>query len=233
MELRVRPAQVAEVESLALSNGWFRRPINASLPQPTGTWRWRALLRFSHEEPLGHADRTTLDLHWRLAQHQNQVGFDSDQAYARSVPVQAIGDSVRPLCLADTFVHIAQHDRKEALPTLRHLVGVVRLVDTVGEDKTRQLAESHRNVALALITDARIAPALADLINTTDQRTRKLADDAWAGCLSLELSLQIRRELIGSTAIAPAPRIVARPLRPPPGQPGARGQSTLPCRCGS
>ena len=115
----------------------------------------------------------------------------------RSVPMPAVGPTVRTLCLDDTFVHIAQHGRKEAWPTLRHLVDVVRLVDVSGPERTRSLASAHRNVALALLTAAHIAPWLENLAERADHRTRALADEAWQDCLSLEFPLSTRRALNG------------------------------------
>ncbi len=200
IDLWVRPQQAGQVELLARAQGWHRRPRAAGLPEPADTWRWRTMVRWAHEQPLDHPDRATLDLHWRLSEHQGELGFDFDEAYERSVPVPAVGPSVRSLRLDDAFVHIAQHGRKEAWSTLRHLVDVVQLVDACGPDMTRELARTHRNVALALLTASRIAPWLDELADTADSRTRALAAEAWENCLSLEYPLQIRSALTGGDA---------------------------------
>jgi hypothetical protein len=201
IDLWVRPGEAAEVELLARANGWHRRPIASRLPQPADTWRWRTLMRFAHEQPLDHPDRATLDLHWRLAEHQDELGFDFDHAYRRSIAVPAIGPSARTLCLEDAFVHIAQHGRKEAWSTLRHLLDVVRLVEACGRDTTRQLVRNHRNVALAVLTASHIDPSLHELADAADRHTRALADEAWRGCLSLEFPRQIRRAITGRDAL--------------------------------
>jgi len=200
IDLWVRPHQAGEVELLARAHGWHRRQRADRLPEPADTWRWRTMVRWAHEEALDHPDRATLDLHWRLAERQAELGFDFDEAFERSVPVPAVGPSVRTLCLDDTFVHIAQHGRKEAWSTLRHLVDVVQLVDTRGPDMTRELTRAHRNVALAVLTASRIAPWLETLADSADSRTRSLAGEAWENCLSLEYPLNIRSALTGSDA---------------------------------
>ncbi len=197
IDLWVRPEDAGTVELLAREHGWHRRAIAERLPQPGDTWRWRTLISIANEHALDHPDRTTLDLHWRLAEHQGELGFDFDEAYERSVPLPSVGPTVRTLCLEDTFVHIAQHGRKEAWPTLRHLVDVVRLVHIAGPDRTRSLSSAHRNVALALRTAAHIAPWLQELADGADQRTGALADEAWRGCMSLEFPLSTRRALNG------------------------------------
>jgi hypothetical protein len=201
IDLWVRPEQAAEVEILARSHGWHRRPAAERLPEPGDGWRWRTLVHIAHEQPLDHPERATLDLHWRLAEHQGELGFDFDAAYQRSIPMPSVGPNVRTLCLDDTFVHIAQHGRKEAWPTLRHLVDVVRLVEMCGPGTTRLLARTHRNVALAVLAASHLDPSLADLADTADRHTRALADEAWHGCLSLEYPLHIRRALTGRDAL--------------------------------
>ena len=193
IDVWVRERQVAEAEAVARAHGWRRRPIAERLPEPGDTWRWRTLLRFAHEEALDHPERATLDLHWRLAERQGELGFDFDDAYSRSAPVPAVGPTVRTLCLEDTFVHVAQHGRKEAWSTLRHLVDVVRLVDACGAEVSRDLARTHRNVGLAVLTATNIDSSLADLAEPAAQRIRSLAGEAWEGCLSLEFPQQIRR----------------------------------------
>ena len=199
VDVWVRAGQVAEAEAVALANGWRRRPIADGLPEPGNSRRWRTMLRFGHEEALDHPERCTLDLHWRLAQYQGELGFDFDEAFDRSVPAPAAGPTVRTLCLEDTFIHIAQHGRKEAWPTLRHCVDVVRLVDVVGRGSSRDLAAAHRNVALAMLVAAQLDPSLTELVDETP-RLRALAQEAWHGCLSLAYPRQIRRSLTGAQA---------------------------------
>jgi hypothetical protein len=200
IDLWVRAEDVGKVESIARSAGWRRRPIAARLPEPDSSWRWRTLLRFAHEQALDHPERATLDLHWRLAECQAELGFDFDDAYERSIPMPAAGPSVRTLSLEDTFVHIAQHGRKEAWATLRHLVDVIRLVDVFGPDRSRELSRKHQNVALAILTAANLEPSLAELAGAANERTQSLAEEAWKGCLSLEFPQQIRRSLTGQQA---------------------------------
>ncbi len=197
IDLWVRAEDVGKVESIARSAGWRRRPIAARLPRPDDSWRWRTVLRFAHEEALDHPQRATLDLHWRLAERQAELGFDFDEAYQRSLPAPSTGPTVRTLNLEDTFVHIAQHGRKEAWATLRHLVDVVRLVDVLGPDISRELSREHHNVALAVLTAAHLNSSLAELADHANKRARTLAEEAWEGCLSLEFPQQIRRSLTG------------------------------------
>ena len=204
-----------------------RRPIADRLPEPGDTWRWRTMLRFAHEEALDHPERATLDLHWRLAERQGELGFDFDDAYSRSVPVPAVGPTVRTLCIEDTFVHIAQHGRKEAWSTLRHLVDVVRLVDACGPEVSRDLARTHRNVALAMLTAAHVDPSLSDLAAPATKHIRSLASEAWEGCLSLEFPQQIRRAQSGASG-PPDPaavRVLVGPVFPRLADAGGVGRS--------
>ena len=200
IDVWVRPEQVGEVELLLRDHGWHRQPMAERLPQPGDTWRWSTFVRLANEQPLSHPDRTMLDLHWRLAVHQHELGFDFDSAHQRSIWVPSVGPTVRTLCLDDTFVHIAQHGRKDAWPTLRHLLDVVRLVDACELEHTRDLVRTHRNVALAVQVAAHVAPWLEDSTGDADDRVRKLADEAWRNCLSLEFPLPARRELTASRA---------------------------------
>jgi hypothetical protein len=200
IDVWVRPEQTTAAEMVARNHGWHWRPHAEPLPEPAGGWRWRTMIYIANERPLDHPDRATLDLHWRLAAHQGELGFDFDTAQERSIVVPAVGASVRTLCLEDTFVHIAQHGRKEAWSTLRHLVDVVQLVDACGPDVTRQLAGTHRNVALALLVASRIAPRLEELADGADSRTRRLAAEAWGNCLSLAYPLRVRIALSGREA---------------------------------
>lgn len=200
IDVWVREEQVGDAEAVALANGWRRRAIAARLPPPSDTWRWQTLLRFAQEEALDHPERATLDLHWRLAGYQPELGFGFEEAYARSVPVPAAGPTVRTLWLEDTFVHVAQHGRKEAWPTLRHLVDVVHLVGAYGPERSRDLACRHQNVAVAILTAAHLDPSLTELVGSAHAKVRALAQEAWHGCLSLEYPQQIRRALTGGPA---------------------------------
>jgi hypothetical protein len=200
VDVWVRPFDVARAERLAREHGWQRRPSAERLPEPGDGWRWRTFLRLTYEHALDHPELTTLDLHWRLARHQPELGFDFADAWERSVAVPVLGPAARTLCPDDAFVHIAQHGRKEAWPTLRHLVDVARIAETIGPHRTRALARQHQNVALALTVSARVAPWLAELVDPGHRRVDALADEAWQGCLSLQYRLATRRNLPARSA---------------------------------
>ena len=181
---------VEQAESVIAGLGWVAREDLGRRADPGDGWSWR-LYRFAfHERAWDRPARPTVDIHWRLAHHPATLGFGFDKAAARSVPVPSVGPHVRTLCVPDALAHMVEHGRKEAFPTLRSLVDIVRLVDLCEPGVVAALARgarpSARNLRLGLAVASTIAPDLGS-IAPPSKRCRRLADAAVEGCLSLEL----------------------------------------------
>lgn len=201
IDVWVRPEGVERAEAVIAELGWRPRPATGRRAEPGDGWRW-GLYRFGlHERPWDGDGRPTVDVHWRLAHRQDNLGFDFDEAHGRSVPVTAIGPTVRTLCAADALAHMTEHARKEAFPTLRSLFDIVQLVDLCGPDVVVGMAQgrspSARNVQLGLAVAAEIAPDLA-MIHPPSARQRRLARRAVEGCMSLRMGGNVRVGLGGS-----------------------------------
>lgn len=198
IDLWVRPESVGPTEAVLADLGWHRRPDLGRRADPGDGWRW-TLYRFAlHERAWDGDSRPTVDIHWRLAHRQATLGYDFDEAFARSVAVPAIGPTVRTLCAADALTHMVEHARKEAFPTLRSLVDIVQLADRCGPttvaDMVAGRSPSASNLRFGLVVASTIAPDLAFVRHPT-RRQRRLSDRAVDGCLSLELGGNVRKNL--------------------------------------
>jgi hypothetical protein len=187
IDVWVRTDAWADAERALGAAGWSRRDGTADLPVPGDGWRGRVVQRVGMEMPLDHPRRSTVDLHWRLVPDHREVRFGFDEALARSVPVPEVGPTVRTLCPVDALDHIAQHGRKEHWPVLRQLVDVADLAAACGDD-LEELVRTSPNARVALATAAHVDARLSDLPGI-DRRARRLADEAWTGCLSLHWPL--------------------------------------------
>lgn len=192
VDLLVQPTDVHRAEDVLRAAGWHQhRALDRS------GWRARTLIRRISEWPLEHAERTPIDLHWRLPRWAGEMDDTFEALLGRSVSVPAIGPDVRTLCAADSLRHMSVHGRKELWCTLRHLVDVVRLVAVLGPDAGTVLR--NPSVAQAVALASRIAPWLADPAPTCEVDER-LVDHLWTGCMSLSLSLPARKQLAGREA---------------------------------
>ena len=189
VDLWVRPADLVRTEALLHQHGWSR--YRATLPNPTDGWRWRLLMSVGNELPQRSDRANAVDIHWRLTQNSGEHIPDFDEAYARSVPAAPLVDGVRTLCPTDALNHLAQHGRKDAWPTLRHVVDLVRVADRCEPNDLRDMAERLPNVALALAV-AELATGMRVEHWHPAPRTRRLADEAWHSCLSLRNPLAQR-----------------------------------------
>ena len=203
IDIWVPAGSLPTVRSVLTSLGFHVRP-SSGRPAPTERSRaWRPYLFAVHEQAWDRVGDTafmseTVDAHWRLAHRQSVVGYEFPEALARSIAVPVVGSTVRTLCPSDALTHVVEHGRKEAFPTLRSLVDIVRLVDACGVETVRTLAvgrsERARNLRLGLAVAATIAPDLAEIVPLTRTR-RRLANLALEGSLSLQLGGGVRRHL--------------------------------------
>lgn len=194
VDVWVRQVDVARAEAELHAHGWSR--YRTSLPSPSDGWRWRLLLAVGNELPQKDADKSSVDLHWRLTQIAGEGIPRFEDAYERSVPVPSVGDGVRTLCATDALCHLAQHARKDVWPALRYVVDVVRVIDRCDSHDVLVMASRLPNVALAL--------TVADIVTGTtvegwrpDSRTRALALEAWRSCLGLRSTLAHRQRTHG------------------------------------
>jgi hypothetical protein len=199
VDVWVRPADVERTEQVLHANGWGRQ--NPTLPEPADGWRWRLMLSVGNELPQVGAGVSHVDLHWRVTPWPGEHIPNFDTAYARSVQVPPLDDSVRTMCPSDALRHVAQHARKDAWPTLRHVVDVVRMADVCDPAEVVAMTRTEPNIALAM--------AVAGHVTTMDipgwecdGRTHRLADEAWRGCLGLRNSLAQRNTATGTEAVA-------------------------------
>lgn len=200
VDLWVRPADLRAAEEALAAHGWRRR-ATAPTVQPGDGWRWRLTEHALHEVPLDHPDRSTADLHWRLTGDPGELGFGFDDAYAASVAIPAVGATVRTLAPVHALEHVAQHGRKEAWHTLRHLLDVLALAEAVGPETTGRLAAERPNVRLAMATAAHLDPQLIRGMHV-DATTARGAAAAWQLCLDHERNPGFRRERHGVGAAA-------------------------------
>ena len=200
VDLWVRPADAARVEQILLSHGWVRVAAGEHLPTLSGGMKTALLRRFVNENAYDHPTRTTIDLHWKLAADQREFCFDFDDAWSRRSTVTLGQSDVHTLCLDDALVHMSQHGRKEAWPSLRHLVDIVRIVDAIGPRRAAEIATEHVNVANAVLLASKIAPWMNDALPEVSGTQVALRDSAWAACLSLRNHRANYRALVGADA---------------------------------
>ena len=199
VDVWVRAADVERTEQVFHANGWGRQ--NPSLPTPADGWRWRLMLSVGNELPQLGTGLSHVDLHWRLTPFVGENIADFDTAYARSVRVEAMGESVRTMCPTDALRHLAQHARKDAWPTIRHIVDIVRIARVCDPHDVTAMAASEPNVALAMAMVATLTDQPVPGWEP-DVRTRSLAARAWQGCLGLGNSLVQRNAATGFQAVA-------------------------------
>ena len=204
VDVWVRPGDVARAEEVIGASGWHR--VRTGLPHSSESWRWRLLLAVANELPMAASDGNAVDLHWRLTPFAGEAIPGFDEALERSVRLNDVAVGMRTLCPADALRHLAQHGRKDRWPTLRHVVDVVRLVDRCDPDEVAAMVRTEPNVALALAVAAHIAGGTVDdpvLVggDVLSERSRRLADEAWRSCLSLDSTLSERRRHSGWRAL--------------------------------
>lgn len=199
VDVWVRAGDVERTEQVLHANGWGRQ--NPSLPQPADGWRWRLMQAVGNELPQLGGGLSHVDLHWRLTPWAGEHIANFDAAHARSVRVPPLDDSVRTMCPADALRHVAQHARKDAWPTLRHVVDVVRLADVCDPGELSSMTRTEPNLALAMAVAGNVT-AMNIAGWECDARTRRLADEAWRGCLGLLNSLAQRTAATGRQALA-------------------------------
>lgn len=200
VDVWVRASDLGAAEAALARAGWQRSEQHRSLPHAGDGWRWGILVRFSYEFTLCHPRHADVDLHWRLGHRSREFSFGFEEALRRSVALPAVGEGVRTLTPLQALEHLAQHGRKEAWPTLRHLVDIIELSDLCGRQQVWDLARRQSNLRLALATAAHLAPDLVDGI-PIDRRSTRLAAEAWSGCLSLTKLHADRLCLKGTAAV--------------------------------
>ncbi|QVL52786.1 MAG: nucleotidyltransferase family protein [Cyanobium sp. M30B3] len=200
VDVWVRASDLGAAESALARAGWRRSEQHRTLPQQGDGWRWGILVRFSYELTLTHPRHSDVDLHWRLGHVGREFSFSFEQALSQSVALPAVGQGVRTLAPLQALEHLAQHGRKEAWPTLRHLVDIIELSECCGLQRVRDLACRQSNLRLALATAAHLSPDLIDGV-PIDRRSTRLAAEAWAGCLSLTKVHADRLRLKGAAAV--------------------------------
>lgn len=200
VDVWVRACDLRAAESALARAGWQRSEQHRSLPHPGDGWRWGILVRFSYELTLCHPRHSDLDLHWRLGHVGREFSFCFEEALNQSVTLPAVGQGVRTLAPLQALEHLAQHGRKEAWPTLRHLVDIIELSERCDRQEVRDLAQRQSNLRLALATAAHLCPDLIDGI-PMDWRSTRLAAEAWTGCLSLTKVHADRLRLKGADAV--------------------------------
>jgi hypothetical protein len=200
VDVWVRACDLCAAESALARAGWRRSEQHRSLPHPGDGWRWGIMVRFSYELTLCHPRHSDVDLHWRLGHVGREFSFSFDEALNRSVALPAVGQGVRTLPPLQALEHLAQHGRKEAWPTLRHLVDIIELSECCGRQQVRDLARRQSNLRLALATAAHLSPDLIDGV-PMDRRSTRLAAKAWTGCLSLTKVHADRLRLKGTAAV--------------------------------
>ncbi len=200
VDLWVRASDLGAAELALARAGWRRGDQHQALPREGDGWRWRILVRFSYEITLSHPKHSDVDLHWRLGHVAREFSFSFEQALTQSVALPAVGESVRTLAPLQALEHLAQHGRKEAWPTLRHLVDIIELAQWCGRQQVRDLALQQANLRLALACAAHLSPGLIDGV-PMDRRSIMLAAEAWTGCLSLTKVHADRLSLEGVAAV--------------------------------
>ena len=199
IDVWVRARDLGAAESALAGAGWRRGDQHQTLPHEGDGWRWRFLVRFGYEVTLTHPRHSDVDLHWRLGHVAREFSFSFEAALTRSVALPAVGPQVRTLAPPQALQHLAQHGRKEAWPTLRHLVDIIELAEQCGPQQVRDLARRQANLRLALACAAHLAPELIDGV-PIDRRSILLAEEAWNGCLSLTKVHADRLSLQGAAA---------------------------------
>jgi hypothetical protein len=214
VDVWVCAADVERTEQVLHAHGLYRQ--NPLLPTPADGWRWRLMLTVGNELPQLGAGLSHVDLHWRLTPFAGENIANFDTAYARSVTVEALGESVRTMCPTDALRHLAQHARKDAWPNLRHIVDVVRIADMCDPGDVTAMAATEPNVALAMAMAGHVTAM--DLAGwKPDRRTLRLADEAWQVCLGLRHSLAQRNAATGMQAVATRARFEWWQVRSAPG----------------
>jgi hypothetical protein len=198
VDVWVRAADVQRTEHVLHANGWVRQ--NPSLPASDDGWRWRLMLSVGNELPQLGTGLSHVDLHWRLTPFAGENIADFATAYARSVRVEAMGESVRTMCPTDALRHLSQHARKDAWPTLRHIVDIVRITRVCDPRDVTAMAACEPNVAVAMAMVATLTDQPVPGWEP-DARTRALAARAWQGCLGLRNSLVQRNAATGFQAV--------------------------------
>ena len=140
VDVWVRASDLGAAESALARAGWRRSEQHRTLPHQGDGWRWGILVRFSYELTLTHPRHSDVDLHWRLGHVGREFSFSFEQALSQSVALPAVGQGVRTLAPLQALEHLAQHGRKEAWPTLRHLVDIIELSECCGLQRVRDLA---------------------------------------------------------------------------------------------
>ena len=200
IDVWVRACDVGAAELALARSGWRRGEQHKTLPHQGDGWRWAILMRFGYELTLSNPKHSDVDLHWRLGHVAREFSFSFEEALTQSVALPAVGQGVRSLAPLQAVEHLAQHGRKEAWPTLRHLVDIIELAECCGQQPVRDLARRQANLRLALATAAHLSPGLIDGV-PMDRRSILLAEEAWTGCLSLTKVHADRLHLQGAAAM--------------------------------
>jgi len=178
IDVWVRPTDVGAACEVIETLGWRHRGQNLHGTDrgPLVRWTWK-------ECCLTRPRHTSVDLHWRVVEDQREVGYDFDEAWAASIPLPAIGPTVRTLSPSHALAHVAAHARRDIFALLRQLVDVALLADRCDDGELWRLGATDRTVRLAVTTAANIAPWLAGTV-PADPRTAHQSSRAWAHCLS-------------------------------------------------
>lgn len=123
LDLLVHPSDLERAYRGLLAAGWSSM---SGLPTPGPSWSWRHLKRTGNEVSL-ISQSSMVDLHWHLTPARSATP-EFDQLWARSVPVDVVGRSVRTLAPYDSLAHASGHATKDGWHWLRGLVDVHRLM---------------------------------------------------------------------------------------------------------
>lgn len=189
----------AAVSALEVA-GWHLRPKETATLFPSPHWKNRLYGWITPEVVIARENRADVDLHWRLLRSNAALPISFDDAWDRSIDLPELGDTARTTGPVDTLRHVAAHATKDGWPTLRHVVDLVCSSRVLDGPTRAGVAADDRIVRLGLAIGARLDSALLDGV-PLDRRTRRLADTAWAECMSGRLELGHRRRTGGSDGV--------------------------------
>lgn len=198
LDVWVRPGDLRSAYDALTDAGWHRRSDATGLPEVGAGWRWRLVERIGKEMALDHPERATVDLHWRLCHEPGELGFNFDEAWAASVPLDGVGAGVRGLCPRHALAHVAYHARKEHFCILRQCVDVVDLARVCGTDDVSVLAAEDPNVALALTVVTPLAPWVEGAVRPS-RRVARLAAEVQRELGSLRWTHTVMRSARGAS----------------------------------
>jgi hypothetical protein len=196
--------------------GWHLRPKDTPTLLPAPHWRNRLYGWLTPEVVVSRAQRADVDLHWRLLRSPAALPIDFDEAWDRSVAVPELGPTARTTSVVDTLRHVAAHANKDGWPTLRHVVDLVATARVIDPDTRVRVARSDRTVRLGLAIGAGLDASVVAGV-ALDDRTRRLARQAWAECLAGRLDLRQRRLARGTEGIRLNAAMLAWQVRSAPG----------------